>query len=113
MNRTVGCGRKDRRPSGSRRPRGALLSIFIAVPLFALGLAGPAWAQAKRIELSDLKELVSVSDPQISPDGKSIVCVVSHMNFEQDRHDGELVLAREAQNWLTVSSGLENKRRHA
>jgi len=51
-----------------------------------------ARAQAKRIELADFGKAVSVSDPQISPDGKSIVYVVSRMNLEQDRNDRDLVL---------------------
>ena len=33
-------------------------------------------AQSRRIELSDLAKIVSVFDPQISPDGKTIVVVV-------------------------------------
>jgi dipeptidyl aminopeptidase/acylaminoacyl peptidase len=51
-----------------------------------------ARAQARRIELADFGKAVSVSDPQISPDGKSIVYVVSRMNLEQDRNDRDLVL---------------------
>jgi Tol biopolymer transport system component len=35
---------------------------------------------------------VTVSDPQISPDGKSIVCVVWRLNLEENRSDRELVL---------------------
>ncbi len=48
--------------------------------------------QARRIQLADFGKVVSVSDPQISPDGKSIVYVVSRMNMEQDRNDRDLVL---------------------
>jgi dipeptidyl aminopeptidase/acylaminoacyl peptidase len=51
-----------------------------------------ARAQTRRIELADFGKAVSVSDPQISPDGKSIVYVVSRMNLEQDRNDRDLVL---------------------
>jgi dipeptidyl aminopeptidase/acylaminoacyl peptidase len=51
-----------------------------------------ARGQARRIELADFGKAVSVSDPQISPDGKSIVYVVSRMNLEQDRNDRDLVL---------------------
>ncbi len=51
-----------------------------------------AKAQARRIELADFAKVVAVSDPQISPDGKSIVYVVSRMNMEQDRNDRDLVL---------------------
>jgi dipeptidyl aminopeptidase/acylaminoacyl peptidase len=63
----------------------ALLTVCL---LFHLG----AGAQTRRIELADFAKAVSVSDPQIAVDGKSIVYVVSQMNMEQDRHDRELVL---------------------
>jgi dipeptidyl aminopeptidase/acylaminoacyl peptidase len=65
-------------------------------PLFVLllGLSGSprASAQTRQIELSDLAKITSVSDPQISLDGNSIVFVVSRPNVEQDRSDRELVL---------------------
>jgi dipeptidyl aminopeptidase/acylaminoacyl peptidase len=51
-----------------------------------------AMGQARRIEIADFGKVVSVSDPQIAPDGKSIVYAVSRMNMEQDRHDRELAL---------------------
>jgi len=94
MSRTIAAlgGTNEHQTSALRRGRAAFLFAIVAVLLYALATARPSWAQAKRIELSDLKKLVSVSDPQISPDDKSIVCVVSRMNFEQDRHDTELVL---------------------
>jgi dipeptidyl aminopeptidase/acylaminoacyl peptidase len=61
-----------------------LLAILLA--------AGAASAQQRRIQLEDLTKIVSVSDPQISPDGKSIVCGVTRQNFDEDRSDHELVL---------------------
>src|SRR5437773_11588085 len=64
--------------------------------LLTLGLcvcsAGIAATQTKRIDLSDLQKLVNVSDPQIAPDGKSIACVVSRVNWTDDRFDANLVL---------------------
>jgi len=54
--------------------------------------AGTVSAQQRRIQLDDLARIVTVSDPQISPDGKSIVCVVSRPNLEEDRSDNQLVL---------------------
>src|ERR1700676_5706085 len=60
---------------------------------FLLGIAPlQAAGQSRRIELGDFAKIVSVSDPQIAPDGKAIVCVVSRVNLEQDRDDKELVL---------------------
>jgi len=49
-------------------------------------------AQNRRIELGDFAKIVGVSDPQIAPDGKSVLCVVSRVNLGQDRDDKELVL---------------------
>jgi len=48
--------------------------------------------QAKKFDLEDLAKLVRVADPQIAPDGKSIVIVVSRLNLDKDRYDAELVL---------------------
>jgi len=58
-------------------------------------------AQSRHIELNDLAKIVSVSDPQISPDGKTIVVVVGRQNLEQDRTDRELVQ-------VDVSSGAQH-----
>ena len=62
---------------------GALL--FGIAPFHAAG-------QSRRIELGDFAKIVSVADPQIAPDGRAVVCVVSRVNLEQDRDDKELVL---------------------
>ena len=63
----------------------------VLILLLALPLIPAASAQSRRIELNDYSKIVSVSDPQISPDGKSIVVAVSRPNLEQDRSDRELV----------------------
>jgi dipeptidyl aminopeptidase/acylaminoacyl peptidase len=49
-------------------------------------------SQPRRFELTDLARVVRIADPQISPDGRSIVVVVSRANLEEDRYDGELTL---------------------
>jgi dipeptidyl aminopeptidase/acylaminoacyl peptidase len=64
----------------------AALVLLLAFPLIRA-----VSAQSRRIELNDFSKIVSVSDPQISPDGKSIVVAVSRPNLEQDRSDRELV----------------------
>src|SRR2546427_5474676 len=74
----------------------ALLLVLPQIPA--------ASAQSRRIELNDYSKIVSVSDPQISPDGRSIVVAVSRPNLEQDRSDRELVsidIATGAQRILT------------
>jgi dipeptidyl aminopeptidase/acylaminoacyl peptidase len=73
-------------------PLGAkIFFVFMLLAACAMFQQG-AMGQARRIEIGDFAKAVSVSDPQISPDGKSIVYAVSRMNMEQDRHDRELVL---------------------
>jgi len=63
-------------------------SRFAAITLLALASA----FAANRFDLSHYKEMVRVSDPQISPDGKSIVIVVSRPKYEENRHHAQLVL---------------------
>ena len=54
---------------------------------------------------------MSVSSPEISPDGKSIVIIVSRVNWDEDRYDSQLVLvdiATGAQRPLTnIRKGLD------
>jgi dipeptidyl aminopeptidase/acylaminoacyl peptidase len=82
------CSEFPQKVKRSRR-RIALLGVLL-LPLGAFA-APPAPAQTRHIELNDLTKIVSVSDPQISPDGKTIVFVVSRPNLEKDRSDRELV----------------------
>src|SRR5205807_4855557 len=85
--------------------------------LLVLGLcvccAGTATAQTKRIDLSDVQKLVNLSDPQIAPDGKSIACIVSRVNWSDDRFDANLVLvdiASGAQRTLTYDRDRKSTR---
>ena len=64
--------------------------IFVFVSITRSQTAVPT--QKRAIRLEDSSKIVTVSDPQISPDGKSVVIVVSRQNFEEDRNDTELVL---------------------
>jgi dipeptidyl aminopeptidase/acylaminoacyl peptidase len=70
------------------------IRMFLGLILFVLCIfcQQGARGQARRIQLADFGKAVSISDPQISPDGKSIVYVLSRMNMEQDRNDRDLVL---------------------
>jgi dipeptidyl aminopeptidase/acylaminoacyl peptidase len=58
----------------------------------ALAVAAAFSLSAARFDLTHLEKISRVADPQISPDGKSIVIVVSHPNFAEDRYDSDLVL---------------------
>jgi len=59
----------------------------LALALFLL----PAFA-ADHIDISHLAKIRRVADPQFSPDGKSIVIVVSRPNYSEDRYDADLIL---------------------
>jgi Tol biopolymer transport system component len=60
--------------------------------------------------LDDLRNTVGISSPETSPDGKSLVIIVSRVNWDEDRYDSQLVLvdvATGAQRSLTsVRKGL-------
>ena len=61
---------------------------FVGAVLFSV----IAVAQPRRMELDDLGRIVRVTDPQIAPDGKSIVVVMSRANYEENRYDADLVI---------------------
>lgn len=66
--------------------------------------APTGFSQAKRFDLEAAARLVRLSDPNIAPDGKSIVVVVARANYEDNRWENELVLvdvASSAQRVLT------------
>jgi dipeptidyl aminopeptidase/acylaminoacyl peptidase len=72
--------------------RFAPATLLFAAVLVPARNPAQAPAQARTIQLDDFTKLTTVSDPQISPDGKSIACIVSHVNLDQDRSDRELIL---------------------
>ena len=47
-------------------------------------------AQSRRISADDLPKVVRISDPRISPDGKTIAIVVSRANLKEDAWDAEI-----------------------
>ena len=63
---------------------------LLAVLASLILVAAPAFAT--RFTADDLVKLTRVSDPQIAPDGKSIVVVVGHPNLKTDKYESELVL---------------------
>src|SRR5579884_4402134 len=61
--------------------------------LFALLAAClPAIASSRTIDFSDLRRVVSLSDPQISPDGTRIVFLRSRADFDKDKRLTQLML---------------------
>jgi dipeptidyl aminopeptidase/acylaminoacyl peptidase len=79
--------------------------IAAALLIAATLLPSGADAQSRTIQLDDFAKITSVSDPQISPDGKSIACILSRVNLEQDHADRELVL-------IEISSGVPHVMTH-
>ena len=65
--------------------------LFGILALLFLLHPGQVFSQ-RRFELDDLAKLVNISDPQISPDGKSIVILVSRPDYQKNRYNAELVL---------------------
>ena len=59
---------------------------------FALSALSVLTVQAARFDIADIGKIARLSDPQISPDGKSIAVVVSRPNYELDVYQGEIVL---------------------
>jgi dipeptidyl aminopeptidase/acylaminoacyl peptidase len=59
---------------------------LLLIVLFAVA------AHAGRLTFDDRARIVNVSDPQIAPDGKSVVVLVSRPNLKDNRNDAELVL---------------------
>src|SRR2546428_3263924 len=65
---------------------GGIMKRLILVFLLATAV------DAARLTPTDRYRLVNVTDPQISPDGRSIVCVVARANVKDDRWDSDLML---------------------
>ncbi len=64
----------------------------VALPaIAALSILAPfTAAQSGRFSPDDLTKIIRISDPQISPDGKTIAIIVGRANLKDDRWDNEL-----------------------
>src|SRR5262245_23307979 len=67
-------------------------SILGSIGLVVVLVIAPVRTDTRRFELDDVTRLVRISDPQIAPDGASIVAVISRANLDEDRWDGELAM---------------------
>jgi len=65
---------------------------FAAMAIMCFVALWPATASARALTFDDLRKGVSLNDPQISPDGKQIVLLVSRPDFAKDTFKNELVL---------------------
>ncbi len=68
----------------------AATAAMLGVAFGALSL--PVRAAPKTLTFEDLRRIVSVREPQISPDGKRVVYVRSRINWQANRNDSELVI---------------------
>jgi len=75
------------------------------VPLCLVAAIGLSLSAANRFDIAHVAKIHRVADPEISPDGRSIVVVVSKPNYTEDRHDADLV-------WVDVQSGKQRRLTH-
>ena len=75
------------------------LALFLGASFGAI--LPTARAQQKRLQIADARKIVSVADPQISPDDKSIAVVVARTNMKEDGRDSEIVL-------IDIASGAQH-----
>ena len=76
----------------------ALAFALLSSSLFALHVS----AQARRLTPDDLEKVVRLTDPQFSPDGKTIAIAVGRANLKEDRWDTEIDLVDVATKELRV-----------
>ncbi|MGH8402526.1 MAG: TolB family protein, partial [Gammaproteobacteria bacterium] len=80
-------------------------TVFVLLAALAWPLAAGATAPTASFQLDDLQKLVSLSDPQISPNGKEIAVIVSTPDWKTDKDKQEIDLvdamngARRALTW--------------
>jgi dipeptidyl aminopeptidase/acylaminoacyl peptidase len=65
---------------------------LFATIIVSLAVAAPLTAQARPFALDDLKHLIDIQEPQISPDGSAVAFVVIRPNFTTDSYDTTLEL---------------------
>jgi len=89
------------------------MTVLLAF-LTLLLCSAPLYADGRPITIDDLLAVKSVSDPQISPDGKSVVYVVSELDRATDKTDSSLWLVPTVQGEpkrLTTAPGTNNQPR--
>ena len=75
---------------------------FTLLTILLLALGQNNVLAQKKFEIADYAKFVNISDPQISPNGKSIVIVVSRPDYVNNRYNAELVLVDVASGKRTV-----------
>ncbi|HEV2037071.1 MAG TPA: hypothetical protein VGQ96_00575, partial [Candidatus Eremiobacteraceae bacterium] len=80
------------------------MRFFITLAVFMLVTSVPFGAQARTMVVSDVRRIVSVSNPKISPDGKQIVCLLTRADYQNNSEKTDVLLidiATSAQRVLT------------
>ncbi len=89
----------------------APLRLPLALACAALLVGQPV--QARPFSADDLPKLVRIGDPQLSPDGKSVLSIIGRANLKDNRWEGELTLidvATKAQRVLSRRVGVGSAR---
>src|SRR4051812_38463463 len=84
---------------------------FLLGFLVVASCAAPAFAAGRAMTVDDLLAVKSVSDPQVSPDGKLVVYVVSELDRSTEKSNSDLYLipfAGGEPKRLTTSAGADN-----
>ena len=86
------------------------MRLLLAASLLA-ACAGPALAAGRAMTIDDLLGVKSVSDPQVSPDGKLVVYVMSELDRATEKSNADLYLVPIGggePRRLTTSAGADN-----
>ena len=67
-------------------------ALAVVAGACALVVAAPSSAQRRPFAIADYSRIVSLSEPKVSPDGSSVVVVVSRQDYAHDRRVRELDL---------------------
>ena len=67
---------------------------LLALSLFVAGALAASPEARRNLELADLASLRVVSDPRVSPDGEWVAYTVTRADFEEDRDDSDVWMAR-------------------
>ncbi len=78
------------------------LTKLVLGVFFVLGMASPLFAAGRPMTVDDLLAVKSVSDPQVSPDGRLVAYVVSEIDREAGKSNSSL--------WLVSVDGGEPRR---
>jgi dipeptidyl aminopeptidase/acylaminoacyl peptidase len=62
----------------------------VMISLFVLSFVASVHAAQERFTLDSMRKMIGVGSPRISPDGRSVVFVVTTPNFDTDRNEAEL-----------------------